>query len=1831
MAVDNNPIYQYLKSEGVTDLNEVDFINKYTDRNNLRPVYDWLKSNENTDLEFEAFADKYFPLPKLSEGSSQGSENTSVTSTEPSLPSQNIKEVDTLVYDAVGNDPANFELDEQLYNEGKRRIIVDVPYKGLEAIESATRKGQFIIPEEAVGNNPELIEIEGKGYAVRYTTSDGQTHIAEEFIQEQPQQQEEEATGFWSNIGNSIAQIPAIFNESIYSIPEFLYNLGAVPQNLLASAVENNMGENAFSNYIRTSDNEYRNLTEGTPLNIINQVVDYAKDSQEYYNSKIKYTEDGIVDSFTNGKWSEGGSKIVGGIITSIPSMLTMYMTGGLSRAGQLTGISKTALTALPFASSNYQELADNKEISNETKILVSGLKGFAEIVFAQSFGTGKLIDDIVSGKATQAQVKEAIKGFLNKALTSNAIPATMFRGGIEEGTTQLSQNLIDIYSGVNPDLDPMSGVLDAVIVGSSADGVLSGGAKLVSKVVGTQAKKKVETLENEVNEIKKDLNNPNLDESVKDSLQEVIEAKTTEIATEIENSQNQLINLPKESLDKINDIENRLDDINETLASADENLSESTVQALEQQKATLEQEIDTLINVNSNNTQNQEGEIVNETTQNNTELSVEGTNNTEQGIKSVTEMSDAELEVEYNKLETDSSSEGRKRWREVEKEQEKREWNSIHNVSIEEAESNLYKLRDNEYSFIEDRDVRESLEVIEKFKNLSNLNDSDILSIFKEGLLGNPDSWSADGLKVKLSVQEAINRGITDTTLIDNVIKEFIEDGFTEKEARSVIAKRIDAITKVNNNNNETETEILNNTVVTDTKSTQPSTELETEAVTEDSTELEVEGEVVTPTQQRLQEIQSKREDIRQRIRTKYGTLNTGINPEQIKDYVELGATYVEEGVVRFSDFVTRLQDDFKDNPKLFDKLKDKDLREVFRQSVEANGLKVRGFVNSALDSPKVSDTTKTILQQKSEDLTYTPQVYSEIEERMSQTSEADKLTKIGQLSRITGELKDSDNDAILAGISLINQYEAEGRYDESAKVMEQMAKSATVIAQALRQYGEFKNSTPKGYIQLVETMLKEKGKELNPTNRAKIEQLYNEFQKATENFQKESENIANDLSKEAYNKYLEAEIALEKANLAVSDYVGRLYGKDTGALLAQIVQGNLLTLKSLIINPFSNTIQAVVRGSQNSVAWVLDQMFVLSMGQGSKIAPWDTSALKLGARAGRVGTQKAWRKAVYGDASTELNKYDINKRLKPFTAMSDLIKTFTSEDFNQEFPQTIEDILNNLAESTLGVPANLMFRMLPFGDDPFFQIARVWRLVEIGKKNKNLSGEALEKFVNKPDEKSSLEATEYAKSATFQDATKLAQFIRGIMNSVEDVISSKTTGVPYIGKTLDATTKVVLKSLIPFVGTPSSILQKTIRFAVPLIPTIEFGYNLSQYAKVVKRKGVNHEDAINWQRKIVESGAEVAISGAVISVAMTLVSLGLASGDAPDEQERAKERNFMFQTMPPNHLNVTGLKRAMAGGDPTYQKGDVTVSYMPLGLLGAQIGIVESTMGAKLREDVKKSKVLTTEGKPFYDLDKSKGLLNYMVNITDNVPASLKYFMSQSIVQSSNTLLEAVATGEYDQFGNQMVRTLSSLGVPNQVSQYFRATNDYMRDIYTEEDLQTWGNIIKEKTANVEDLPIRYNMWGEPVTQSPKGSNPYVYQMLDIFRSQKILEDELTYKVFDLFKKTQNTTVIPTSARDFFNEGDFTVKLNKEQKSELTRLVGERRKILAEKVMRSYTKDVEKPERYVERLKKAYSNGAKQGKSLFMKQLRDQGINIRANINLQTQDKQVELETNE
>jgi hypothetical protein len=348
-------------------------------------------------------------------------------------------------------------------------------------------------------------------------------------------------------------------------------------------------------------------------------------------------------------------------------------------------------------------------------------------------------------------------------------------------------------------------------------------------------------------------------------------------------------------------------------------------------------------------------------------------------------------------------------------------------------------------------------------------------------------------------------------------------------------------------------------------------------------------------------------------------------------------------------------------------------------------------------------------------------------------------------------------------------------------------------------------------------------------------------------------------------------------------------------------------------------------------------------------------------------------------------------------------------------------------------------------------------------------------------------------------------------------------------------------------------------------------------------------------------------------MSAALILIGNGLVTGDAPDDDK--KEKDLMYQSLGPNMINISGLKRLLTGGDPTYKQGDTAIAYNALGILGAQLGISSNTLTTKEKENIREQKFVTTEGKPFYKEDKGF-YLSSIAAMSSNLPASLNFTLNQGFAQGTGTLLASIQDNKYSEWSNQMVKTLvTGLNVPNTVYQSFKAGNDYYRNVYTEDQVKTWANIVQERYGNLEGLPINHDMWGKPIKLTPKGSNPYVYHLIDIFRTQKILQDKNTYYVFDLYKKTGDKSVIPSSVKDIIDEeGGVYTKLKAEQKSELQRIVGEERAKYVNGVrggsfsLKNYdpTNDNEKYlEKQVNKLKLANELGLDNGKRRFEKEI--------------------------
>jgi hypothetical protein len=830
---------------------------------------------------------------------------------------------------------------------------------------------------------------------------------------------------------------------------------------------------------------------------------------------------------------------------------------------------------------------------------------------------------------------------------------------------------------------------------------------------------------------------------------------------------------------------------------------------------------------------------------------------------------------------------------------------------------------------------------------------------------------------------------------------------------------------------------------------------------------------------------------------------------------------------------------------------------------------------------------------------------------------TEAEKNALVGTLANVTGELNAEGNVGVLAAIDLINMYEAKGDKAGAKRVFDIISKSATAFAQLLRQYGQLKSSTSEGYVSIVEKAMKDKfGVELTDKQKADIQDLYEKSKSSIENESKVKDELVEQIesgngAKEQYKKWGEATVALEDANRALQDYIDALKPKDVETLfgnLTSITQGNLLSLKSLIQNPFANAIQAGVRLAENEVSNLLDYITSVITGQRTKISGLSTTVVGLSSKASLRGLKKAGRMFMKGSTPEELAKIDVRGRLKPTVAWKDFYKGLTGKN-----KYSFVAAINDLAVGTIGVPANLALRLLPFGDLPVSEQAKTFKLIEIAENELGLKGNDIEAFVLKPDAESLKIAEEYGNKATLQEANKIYSFINKGINMIGESASN-----PFTKALASAGKYIVRGNIVPFLKTPINYANRAIRFLNPFIPytqAIYHSYMLANSSIKIKNPLLKAKAIRKHQTLATEYFGEAMVSQAVMSAASVIIGYSLATGDEPEKKEDAKERNFMYATQPPNTLNISGLKRLLMGGSPKWQKEDTAISYYPLGILGAQLGVMANTSAKSAKEELRKRKYITTTGEPYYKED-NNFIMALAPEMTQNIPATLNFTLNQGFAQGVGSLLSAVSEQNYGNWSNQMLKTLvTGLAIPNTVAMSFKSGNDYIYNYYSEDTVEGWANIFKERTGNVKDLPIKYDMWGRPIKETPDGADPYTYHLIDIFRTRKILKDKYTYYTFDLYKKTGDKRAIPSSVSDIIEEeSGLYKKLTPKDKSELQRLVGEERYkrvsgiVRPELSLKSYNPSEinEKAlEIYINRLSDAYKNGAKEGKRRFKKEI--------------------------
>jgi len=241
--------------------------------------------------------------------------------------------------------------------------------------------------------------------------------------------------------------------EMLSSIPETIYDISAIPQNIIADAFD-------IPSLKATSD------TAKETFGIENSVLNYYIAEQEKlgevqaaYN-EANYSTTGIAANFRKGNVEDGFKQLASGLIESAPISLAMMAGGAVATTGQLVAGSTVAFAG-PEIREQREKSPEQSELATMAKSL--GLAA-AESVFS-SIGTGtigKVYKDIILKEGTKKGsviFKEGLVKMYQTALTKYGAPISMVGEGVEEVATTITQNMIN-------GKDPFENVTDSFIQG---------------------------------------------------------------------------------------------------------------------------------------------------------------------------------------------------------------------------------------------------------------------------------------------------------------------------------------------------------------------------------------------------------------------------------------------------------------------------------------------------------------------------------------------------------------------------------------------------------------------------------------------------------------------------------------------------------------------------------------------------------------------------------------------------------------------------------------------------------------------------------------------------------------------------------------------------------------------------------------------------------------------------------------------------------------------------------------------------------------------------------------------------------------------------------------------------------------------------------------------------------------------------------------------------------------------------------------------------------------------------------------------------------------------
>lgn len=782
--------------------------------------------------------------------------------------------------------------------------------------------------------------------------------------------------------------------------------------------------------------------------------------------------------------------------------------------------------------------------------------------------------------------------------------------------------------------------------------------------------------------------------------------------------------------------------------------------------------------------------------------------------------------------------------------------------------------------------------------------------------------------------------------------------------------------------------------------------------------------------------------------------------------------------------------------------------------------------------------------------------------------------------------------NTRVVSGVDLFNRMIGDGRLDQATNLAISLAKSGTTWGQLINQFKLLKSSTPDGFAILVTKAAAETGRKLSPEL---IERLKTEMSGLNET--KAGVDVIENTIRGAveadapratldalYKQRAERMAEFESANVTLNEALAKANPALATDLAISTFQGAVMAPLSIVRNIVGNTINNPAREISDVFAAAID-----SVVSGRKNNTYDLNARTIArAKAFVDALPQATKVLLKGSDAMpyEVGK-DTGNPLNFQRGWKNLFDSLTADPDKR----SVRRILRDGYEATFGMYPDIMLRLAQATDVPFKAAQRASVITELGRKA-GLTEKQIELAQKNIDlVKITDEQAKAGKKGLTPEQIETIEFEAA--RSVYQQDNAATIAVGNINRWIKNQTGpggyIPYRLLTLFQKTPINILGEVISFT-PIAGAIRMAKPMTARERnILLGKQIVGLTAITAFNQLYDKG------------------LLAPSLDTPQDTEKARQLSLSSGAQPPGSLNLTGLNRYVKGGDPTFKAGDEVIDLNNLGLAGALGQMVGTARRVKEQGRADENDLMATAW--------------------GGVVGQLNFIMNQSLLKGTSDfigLLNSDPRNSFQNFAKGLLVTAGSPFAPNILSSIDRANREFMPVIKDDTFIKSAVNEFNRRlnvlgiqipgAPEADKLPLKRNLWGEGVPQTPPGENPWVYNLLDPIRMRSIPADPLNADIYRLWRKTGNQSAIPSipSPKIEYAGVEYD-KMTPQQYDRFAQLVGFFRRTHAEKLYMSGGFAKADSDRKIDLLNDAYSYGLQQGKHTFMQELKAKGDSLK------------------